>query len=360
MNKNKRNKVLIWSSSVSDLFEGKAYGIAVQLYFWAQAFVDNGWDVQTLTKGKSIVRGGIRLNKYIHWGKLEIIHEWLSIFWKLLTYRPKLLISRGADRVVYPLATIAHWFGVKYVLFGASDVNFEPGKELITGGMHNRLLWQKAIKKTQYIIVQNAYQQNTLKNNFNKDSLILFNIWGAKDGISNRSRQTDVVWVANFRRLKRAEWFLHAAMAMPEYDFTFVGGPSDKEHNYYEDIKEKANTIGNLHFLGGKSFIETNSIVSRSRLLCCTSTFEGFPNTFLQAWSNNVPVVSTVNPSDLITKYQLGKVVESEEGFQQQIRHLLQDESIYRTLQLCIGDYFAANHSSKVNFNKLLKYIDIV
>ena len=68
MNKNKRNKVLIWSSSVSDLFEGKAYGIAVQLYFWAQAFVDNGWDVQTLTKGKSIVRGGIRLNKYIHWG----------------------------------------------------------------------------------------------------------------------------------------------------------------------------------------------------------------------------------------------------------------------------------------------------
>jgi glycosyltransferase involved in cell wall biosynthesis len=273
--------------------------------------------------------------------------------------RPQIVISRGAGRIAYPLALFSRWFGVKYVFFGASDVNFEPGKELIAGGEHNRKQWQKAVKIIKYIVVQNAYQQETLKKNYQKESLTLFNLWGDVKYDKSLDFHTDVIWVANLRRLKRAEWMVNAAKALPQYDFTIVGGPIGQEPEYYDEIEKMSSGIGNLHFLGKKSFAETNAIVSKSQILCCTSTFEGFPNTFLQAWANNIPVVSTVNPSDVITIHDLGIVVETEDGFRAALQSMLLNVEEYKRKCTAVNDYFERHHSPEVNYQKLVEYLDL-
>ncbi len=355
----KQHRIIIWTKSVSDFVNDNVYGIGVQLYFWAQTFADNGWQATSYTSQKTYSKDGICFKHISHWGKLEIVHEWLIILLELLITRPTLIISRGADRGVYPLAIISRCLGVKYVFFSASDVNFEPGKELIAGGKHNRRLWQQAVRKLRYIVVQNRHQQTTLKHNYDKESLLLCNLWGKVKSFQTTGLPTDVVWVANFRRLKRAEWMVNAAKAMPEYDFTLIGGPSEKEKEYYTQIEEEAKTIPNLHFLGKKSFFEANSIIAKSKILCCTSTFEGFPNTFLQAWANKKPIISTVNPSDVISTYNLGNVVDTEESFQQSIRALLSDSGIYSAKQRAVLDYFERNHSPEISYNKLMDYIDV-
>lgn len=357
--KRSNHKIIIWSTSVSDLFEDnkKVGGIAVQLYFWAQTFARHGWNVLTFTYKKSFVEGGITYKHLQHRKRLKIVHEWLNVFWQLFTVRPDVVISRGADRNNYPLALMSKMLGIKFVFFGASDVNFEPGKELIEGGKHNRILWQKAVKKMKYIVVQNQHQHDTLKDNYGKDSLILFNIWGEPKKSGEEVQPTDVVWVANLRQLKRPEWIINAAKQLSGIDFTMVGGPTRDKH-YYENVHIVTQGIPNLHFLGPKSFAETNAIVSRSRLLCCTSTFEGFPNTFLQAWSNGIPVVSTVNPSELITTHHLGAIVETEEEFQEQIK-LLQNPSSYDKISDCVRDYFTKNHASEIAYDKLMNWLNI-
>lgn len=353
----KNNRIIIWSSSIGDLFEGKAYGIAVQLYFWAKAFASNGWAVSTFSRHSSFNKEGIQFIRKGSWGKLELFHDWVSIIYYLITKRPSLVISRGADRVNYPLAILCRLFGVKFLFFGASDVNFEPGKELLVGGEHNRLLWQKSVKKIQYIIVQNQYQQDTLKTNYGKDSLILFNIWGDLPKHSFSAKATDVVWVANFRKLKRPEWIIKAASLLPEVDFTMVGGASqDKE--YYEDIKRTASAIPNLHFLGPKSFLETNAIVSNAKVLCCTSTFEGFPNTFLQAWSYNIPVISTVDPSGVIVDNNLGTTVNTIDEFIASIQQIIKDSQGYQIKSKCVEEYFKHNHSADEVYKKMISYIN--
>ena len=41
----------------------------------------------------------------------------------------------------------------------------------------------------------------------------------------------------------------------------------------------------------------------KSKILINTSSFEGFPNTFVQAWANGVPVISLkVDPDNIIKK----------------------------------------------------------
>lgn len=361
MNQKRSNhKIIIWSTTVSDLFEDnkKVAGIAVQLYFWAQTFARHGWNVITFTNKKSFVEEGITFKHVQRWNKLKIVHEWLSVLWQLFTVRPNVVISRGADRKNYPLALVSKILGVKFVFFGASDVNFEPGKELIAGGEHNRKLWQKAVKNIKYIVVQNAHQRETLKKNYQKDSMTLFNLWGEAKVTEMHDFHTDVVWVANLRRLKRAEWMVNAAKALPQFDFTIVGGATGQEPEYYDEIKRLASGIDNLHFLGKKSFAETNAIVSQSRLLCCTSTFEGFPNTFLQSWANNIPVVSTVNPSNVITDNNLGAVVETEDAFQAALQSILSNTEEYEKKCMAVKDYFEQHHSPEVNYQKLVDYIE--
>ena len=353
----KKKKVLIWSSHLGDLYnDDKAVGgISVQLYFWAQTFARHGWNVITFTHKKSFVEEGITFKHVKRWKRLKIVHEGFRVIWQMLTERPDMVISRGADRINYPLALMSKLLGAKFVFFGASDVNFEPGKELIEGGGHNRRLWQKAVKKMKYIVVQNQHQHDTLKENYGKDSLILFNIWGEPRKSNAEVQPTDVVWVANLRQLKRPEWMINAAKQLPGIDFTMVGGPTHDKH-YYESVRIVTQGIPNLHFLGPKSFAETNAIVSRSRLLCCTSTFEGFPNTFLQAWSNGIPVVSTVNPSELITTLHLGFVVNTEEEFQEQIRSL-QNQSTYDKVSDSVWEYFTKSHAAENAYDKLMGWL---
>lgn len=352
----KQKRIIIWSTAISDLFDDKSYGIAVQLYFWAQIFVENNWHVISLTRHHPFIKEGIVFRRFRDWGKLDVLHVWIGVLWFLLTKHPQIIISRGASRDAFPLSVVARWFGVKYACFGASDVNFEPGNELIAGGKHNRRLWQKAVRKMNYIVVQNQHQYDTLKINYTKEGLILFNIWGKVKTSVTDVQQTDVVWVANYRPLKRPEWIIEAAKRLPCFDFSMVGGAmADK--NYYNKVCNEASGIQNLHMLGARSFAETCHIVSKSRLLCCTSTFEGFPNTFLQAWSADIPVVSTVDPSGVIVNNNLGVVVESYEDFINALKDLLSNDNTYESKRSNVERYFNNNHSANMNYNKLIEYI---
>ena len=360
MGEGKNKKVFIWTESISDLFIGTNIvgGIAIQLYFWSQVFRKNGWEVHTMTHFPSFEKEGIRFHRNRKWLKTEIFHDWVTIIWILIKHRPQIIISRGASRSDYALSVVSRWFKIKYILFGASDTDFQIGKELIVGE-YNRKLYQKAIPKIDYFVVQNSCQQQYLKHNYNKDSLVIPNIWLEKAADEKTTeKEFDVIWVANLRKLKRPEWLMNAARKLPELKFAMVGGPTaDKQ--YFDEIKEEANLIPNLTFFGQQSFQQTNELIGKSRILTCTSEFEGFPNTFLQAWAQKIPVVSTVDPSGVIENYNLGRVVDNEKKFVNEIVQLVSDKDEYMKKQKTIETYFTKVHSAEKNYIKLINYLNI-
>ncbi len=356
----RRKIIFIRSTVIANLVEGSANvgGIAVQLYFWAKAFVEAGWIVYTMSPKPIATKEGIRFIRYRNWGKLDIVHEWFHTFWVYLRYNPSLVMERGAGRSLYPVARLANLFHIKMILFGASDVNFEPGKELISGGEHNRRLFQKGILLVRYIVVQNRHQQKTLLENYGRQSLVLPNIWGVAPMIKIQADSIDVVWVANFRQLKRPEWIINAAKNLPQYRFMMIGGP-DADKDYYNRIAQEASGIENLSFMGKQPFAATCNLVGRARLLACTSEFEGFPNTFLQAWSKGLPVITTVNPSGIVSDKHLGSVVSSENEFQESLAAMLTDEKLYNDCATAVNEFFVEQYSSKTQFDKLLHYINL-
>lgn len=360
MNQNKNHRVIIWTTDIPKLLDGKPIGgITVQLYFWAQAFAKNGWQVYSFADGakNTFTREGIVFipNKYIK--RINFLIEWWRSLRYMLTIHPLVIIYRGANRHLLPLALFSKLFRSKLVYFAASDVNFEPGKELVGSG-YNRKLYHCSIRHIRFFVTQNKHQHETLLKNYGKESLTMYNIWGAVNfGRHNKLPESDAVWIANFRILKRAEWVINLAKKFPDLHFVMAGGRGC-DIGYYEEMEQQAAGLANLEFLGGVGFSYANELVNCSRVLLCTSTFEGFPNTFLQAWSVGIPVISTVDPSGTISANGLGVVVQSEEDLAAALEKVLGDEDYYQELCQSVKNYFEKNHASQAGFNKVIAYIN--
>ncbi|WP_245809444.1 glycosyltransferase family 4 protein [Desulfamplus magnetovallimortis] len=361
--KKTRKKVIIWTKDIDKFILGESFfggGITVQMYFWAKIFVANGWEVFSFSKTNKTVNEDIKFIKSPDRKYASIIFDLFLSLYFILKFKPDVIFTRGASRKIGYLSIYAKITKTKLVFLGASDINFIKGKENISGLKHNTKLYQSGLKKINYFIVQNQLQQKTLQENYNKNGIIIPNIWGVdkKNRFSNQSSlpSSDLLWVTNFRKLKRPQWFINLAKQIPEKKFIMVGAPIDQK--LYHTAQQEAEKVNNIQFTGGLSFEQTNLLFRQCRLFVCTSEFEGFPNTFLQAWSNDVPVVATVDPSDVIKKNKLGLVVNTEEELLLAVNKLLLDSSFYRAIQNKIQQYFEKNYDSQTQFEKALTYID--
>lgn len=354
-------KVFFWDPSIYDMKHGRVFGgIAVQLNLWARTFISHGWEVHSLATGISsneIVSEGIHYHKIVFRHKIDLLLEWWYINRLLKKVMPELIISRGASRTLYSLTTLGERLGIKNIFFGASDVNFVPGKSTVRNPL-NHFLYERALKNTTLTIVsQNDYQAKTLKQYFGRDSLILPNIWQQDKSETQRldEKKYDVIWVSNFRRLKRAEWAIYAAQKLPQFRFAIIGAPNDA--SYYADIETLASEVHNVDFLGKQSFDKTSELIASSRVLICTSEYEGFPNTFLQAWGAGIPVISTVDPNNILNCNSVGIKINSQDDLCRKILSLLTDNQLYQQMTHNVTNYFSSSHLADTAFHKLLSYI---
>lgn len=352
-------RVIIWTFGIDDLINGNGLvgGITVQMMHWANVFVKNGWQVISFTRTKEQNNNVLNNIKFKYLKKasfLNILFEPFIIFYCIFKIRPTIIITRGASRSQFALVLASKILRVKLILMLASDTDVKKGEELISDSW-DRVLFRLGLRNTQYIIAQNANQQSLVNTIGSKNSVIIIpNIWDSTEP-NSINEENSILWVSNFRKLKRPEWFLDLARKLPQYNFTMIG--SSLDHDLYRSCKNQAKDLKNVEFLGSLSFQETESLFAQHKLLVCTSKIEGFPNTFLQAWANRTPVITSFDPSDVVKNKNLGISYDSLEEANNAISTLLTDDEKYYKMQNSINAYFKAAHDSQVQYQQLIRMI---
>jgi glycosyltransferase involved in cell wall biosynthesis len=173
-----------------------------------------------------------------------------------------------------------------------------------------------------------------------------------------RDKDIDVLWVNNIRSVKRPEWFLRLARALPAYNFTLVGGPMPHESEQYRQLQREAKSVTNLELAGPVPYEAVNAYYSRARLFVNTSTVEGFPNSFLQAWIRGVPVVSTFDPDNLISQRGLGQFVQTESELKAAALRFLENDQLTTTCGYRASAYAYETHESSQLGRLLFKFIN--
>lgn len=157
-----------------------------------------------------------------------------------------------------------------------------------------------------------------------RDGVIIHN--GMKKPTEIYQSRDTILWVANIKKKKDPKTFIDLAKQMPDENFVMVGGKVEGHEDLFEYVTRESEKLPNLNFKGFLPLEKTEKEFDKAKLFINTSMYEGFPNTFLQAWRQGIPVISFVDPDGLISKYSLGRVAKQKDDIAKFSQSILNNE----------------------------------
>ena len=246
---------------------------------------------------------------------LRFLHPRVTSMWRAL---------REVDADIYYCRSVSPWVGViaefcrrhgrRAIYAGASDRDFVPGQGGQMRHARDRWLFRRGLAAVDAIVAQNEMQRASCRETYGRDALVIPSCYQLPEKRQAAARDC-VLWVGTLHENKRPELFLELAARLPQRRFVLIGGPRQGSEAFYERIVAQAAAAPNVTLTGFLPLAQVEPWFDRAAVLVNTSTYEGMPNTFLQAWARGVPTVATVDVGAPVhrvasTVEQLAKDVE--------------------------------------------------
>ncbi len=281
---------------------------------------------------------------------LRFVHpRWTGLVSALSRADADVYYSSCAGGLVGQIGMFCASRGKRFVFRTASDADCKPDALISMGRWYRRDKWlyERGLRRATSVLVQSVHQQELMRRNFGIDSSIAGLV--VEPGSSEREfgeRDIDALWVSNMRSVKRPDVLLSVADQLPHVSFHMVGGTVPGGQQFFETVEAQAADRGNVTFHGAVAYRDTGALYSRARVFVNTSDIEGFPNTYLQAWSSGTPVVAFFDPDGVIAREGLGATVRTPQEMCEAVRRLTSDESEWQaTRQRCLA--FIERHYSE-------------
>jgi len=235
-----------------------------------------------------------------------------------------------------------------FVFSVAHNTDLDPAKPYPK--WHYNMLYRYGLTRATAVVAQTKDQMRLLKENWGREGILIRSIFAEVDEVDRLRQRQYVLWVGNFKRMKRPEMFLDLAASLPQYKFVMVGGREAAEGQLFDEVDEvsaRVRDISNLHLIGAVPYKEVGRYFSEAMVFVNTSFGEGFPNTYLQAWSRGVPVVGTFDADGLMTKHGLGRHCSSVAELKDAVEELMRDEALRTSIGKRAIQHVAEHHSSE-------------
>ena len=328
-------------------------GHAVSLIVWNEGQPDevdvDGVRVISLCRQDA----GIRGVRFLH-------PRWTSLTRALRRANADVYYQNCGEYVTGQVALWCRRKRVPFVYSVASDPECDPALPMLAH-TRERLLFRYGIRHATRLIVQTRKQQRMLSDGFSLESVVLpMPCPGPSDAdyIAPQPPAPDqarVVWVGRISPEKQLDVLIDVAAALPHVRFEVAGGARDGD-GAAEALLARARALPNVRVLGRIARDEMPATYRGAAALICTSAYEGFPNTFLEAWSHGVPVISTVDPDNLIRERGLGLVAPEAPGLAAHLSRLLVSPDEWQQLSSNARTFYATHHrldEALVRFERL-------
>ncbi len=336
---------------------GHIGGVERQTSFLARWLARRGHRVHMVTWDEGQPDGieidGVRVAKLCREGDglrgLRFIHpRWTSLSRALRQADADVYYQNCGEYVTGQVALWCRLRGRKFVYSAASNADCDARLPFLPK-VRERALYRFGIRHADRIIVQTQTQQRMLREAFAREATVIPMPCPGPGELDWSSRETPspgscrVLWVGRVCEVKRPDRFLDLAEALPDLQFDLVG-PGDGTE-YARGVIARARRIPNVTVHGPATQGEVARLCRQAACLCSTSVLEGFPNTYLEAWSHGLPVVTTFDPDRIVAERAVGAVAPDVPGLARAIRELLGSPDRWRAASANARQYYLENHS---------------
>lgn len=278
---------------------------------------------------------------------VRFVHPRLTRMWQAM---------RRADADIYYFrcgsvlagygAVFCRAHGRRSIYAGASDVDFVPGEELIEFA-RDRWIFRYGLRHVDAIVAQNPVQVREVHAHYGRPATLIPSCYRPPVALACDPRGP-VGWVATVRTYKRPELFLEIARRLPHRRFVMIGGPGSDDAEslaFHRRIQREARALPNVDFKGFLPLAEVEREFNGFSLFVNTSSNEGFPNTFLQAWARGVPTVGMLDTESRHEGQPVYRVATDVASAVAEVEHLLSDQEAWLASSARCRAHFEQNHS---------------
>jgi glycosyltransferase involved in cell wall biosynthesis len=289
----------------------------------------------------------------------------VRLYRALARERPDIILQFVGSAHTGIAALYARRHGCKMIWRVTNDPSVEPGTAswLQPHLRLERLFLDFGIRRATLILAQTEYQRARLVETFpNAPVQVLPNFHPTPPDCGRSGAVVkQVAWIANLKPLKNPGAFVRLARrfaARSDIRFVIIGEAIDDGDWTKRQLADIAATP-NLEYRGALSQAEVNALLEQSDLLVNTSDYEGFSNTFIQAWMRRVPVVSLrVDPDRLLSSGGLGVVTGNEDALYERVAALLDDPDRCAAIGARARRY-ALEHHAESNIETLARLLHL-
>jgi glycosyltransferase involved in cell wall biosynthesis len=286
-------------------------GAERQQWLLARALASAGWTVTVGVRRRELPdraeahADGVR---FVGLGQAHILSAWYRFF---KAEQPDWWFWQCASHLFGFGVVAAHLAGTR-TIFGAGVDRDVRVREALDQRPRWWPVYAFGLSRTDRIVLQHHGQRSELPARWSGKAHVVPNIASPVDRVVPRAeRRPTVAWIAALRVAKRPDRLVEIARLLPHIRFIVCGSPSTymTPAGYSERAIESFRATPNIDYRGQVSPAAAGRVVSESSLLLSTSDEEGFPQTFLEAWSYGTPVVTTgIDPDGAIRDVPLGAV----------------------------------------------------
>jgi glycosyltransferase involved in cell wall biosynthesis len=308
-----RKKILFVDDQIYKLYQDDAKstgGAAIQTYNWMKGFEAVGFKVAytspVKTSGDAVYLKHLRKGpRYVFW----LLHLF-DYYREVKKFNPSIIYLSTAGWKTSLWLIISRLVGAQYVQRISNNIVFNAGIYRKHLGVYRYGLAKLGVKGSDLILCQNEFQRSIIRSLFPRvKTEVIYNPYLLTNEIDNSNQTREyVAWIGLFQYQKNLPGLLHIVLECQDILFKIAGEPAGVLDNETIEALEKLKKLRNVEFVGFLDRVSLNNFLKNSLCLLNTSHYEGFSNTFLEAFSTSTPVITRIatDPDGIIQRNNLG------------------------------------------------------
>jgi glycosyltransferase involved in cell wall biosynthesis len=353
-------------------------GAEIQNYLLSKRFQQEGWEVHHVIG--DLDRKAIHQEMVLHPFKFSGFSSSYSHFYNLLNeIDADLFYQRGRNMMTVLLSYYSKQTAKPYIFATSMDIDCLKYKQVsrvfdseehmikkairILGRLRLDRLTYHWMRSADLVLSQSSYQQEQLNRNLNIDSKIFRNVhYVPLENKIIKSSPPVVLWLSSIKKWKRPEIFLNLVKELSGYPWRFILAGRMADEIYRKSILELENKLNNFDYIENVSFEESNKLICQSSVFINTSLkYEGFPNTFIQAWLRKTPTITLdFDPDKIIETEKVGIRSESLNNLISDVKFLLNNRNERETIGSRARKFAIREFSIETQFPRFLKLANLI